>query len=188
MFFPAKNMIKEIRKICDTYEDIRSKIRVISFVKNWIEINQDILLIRENWLALEEFVESFDDDPHLSSVSQMLRSKMDDKILGETEEIYFDHSEVPKPIISKKAKISLFQINPMELARQFTLIDQKYMRKINLKDFYNLDWETKKRGSIAKFRKRTDDLAYWIAWNILREEKIKKRVRALGSILNLAKV
>lgn len=81
-------------------------------------------------------------------------------------------------------------MHPAELARQLTLIDQDYFRKIPITELMNSGF-TAGEDSDAHFAKVNswfNTVTYWIAFEVLAESSLKKRVKVICHFIVVAQV
>jgi hypothetical protein len=82
----------------------------------------------------------------------------------------------------------LTDLPPLEVARQLTLIEQNIFLDIHLSEYYGAKWTKKEAPKIEEASLFSNKLSYWLAWLIVREDKIKMRVTHLTYVINLGKV
>ena len=83
---------------------------------------------------------------------------------------------------------SLFELEPMRVARQLTLLEQGYYRAIQPKECLSQAWNTKKDQSpnICSMISRSNSIPLWIATEITAEKNLKKRAKIISYFLQLA--
>lgn len=102
-------------------------------------------------------------------------------------------SEPAPPSFTPKGEItSIVDIDPRELARQLTLIDYDLCRAIEPKECLGMAWtkEDKEERSphLLRFIKHFNLVSKWIAFILVSEPNIKKRVKLLSHILSVLQV
>lgn len=86
----------------------------------------------------------------------------------------------------------LLSFEPIELARQLTLIDQKYFKMIEPREFIDSNWTKKEKlelsPNICKLAQWTSNASLWMASEILSVTDITKRTLTLAQIIQIASV
>ncbi|KAJ6250107.1 hypothetical protein M0813_16369 [Anaeramoeba flamelloides] len=99
-----------------------------------------------------------------------------------------------KKIAKKKKNMDfLMEINPLELARQISLIEFKYYSKIGIIEFKN--WtlvsqkiENKKQfPNFYKYDQHSHCFIHWIIYQVVKEKKKSKRIKRLIRLIEIAK-
>lgn len=99
----------------------------------------------------------------------------------------------PKPLIPRikdAAELTLDDIEPVELARQMTLLDYALFQKIRPSEYNNVAW-TKKNKEIAspnllRFIRRFNDVSIWVQNTILSGKSAKKRAALVDNFAKAA--
>eukprot|EP01126_Amoeba_proteus_P004025 TRINITY_DN11378_c0_g2_i1.p2 TRINITY_DN11378_c0_g2~~TRINITY_DN11378_c0_g2_i1.p2 ORF type:complete len:246 (-),score=48.32 TRINITY_DN11378_c0_g2_i1:22-759(-) len=77
----------------------------------------------------------------------------------------------------------------LELARQITLFNQKLLNGVLLDEFHKL--RVRPNGTLSlnlmELVDFEESLSYWLAWSVVREPTLKRRVAVLTYVLNLGK-
>ncbi|KYQ91711.1 Ras guanine nucleotide exchange factor Q [Tieghemostelium lacteum] len=108
--------------------------------------------------------------------------------------IYYFHLEkdtYPEPIIPKSPTFTLLEVNPVEVARQLTLIEFNYFSKITPKDLSNQAWSKPdakdKVPNLIALINRSNRVSYWVASEII-SYNIKQRVSTLKRFIVIAEI
>ena len=98
--------------------------------------------------------------------------------------------EPPKPI--SKTKPSLLELNPLDVAKQLTLIESFLFKKITPKELSHQSWNKPdakiQSPYLIKLIERFNDLSYWIATEIVTASNLKMRVTMLKRFVYCAEV
>ncbi|KAJ3430981.1 guanine nucleotide exchange factor [Anaeramoeba flamelloides] len=96
--------------------------------------------------------------------------------------------KIPKNIFSKQ--LTLFDIDPEEIARQMSILDFKDFSKIKPVELLNCAWSKAKLKSrsknVLKIIDRFNQISNSISYLILKKGKIKQRVKVLKMVINVA--
>ncbi|KAI8908144.1 ras guanine nucleotide exchange factor domain-containing protein [Powellomyces hirtus] len=90
----------------------------------------------------------------------------------------------PPPILPKSLKkATVIDIDPLELARQLTLIESKLFSSIQPSELVGQEWTKKNEKNLAvnvrAMTKLANDITGWVAGSILAETEIKRRTALL---------
>jgi len=92
----------------------------------------------------------------------------------------------PAQILPKEA-FSLLFIDPLEIARQLTLLDYDLCRQIEPKEFLGMAWtkedKWERAPNLMKMIQRFNLISKWCAFNLLSETNLKKRSSILSHLL-----
>jgi len=97
----------------------------------------------------------------------------------------------PPPIIPLDEVLDIWSVDPEEMARQLTLLDECHFRNIPPWEFLNQSWvkrETReeKAPHICKMIKRFNQVSQWIRGEIVTELNQKRRSEILGRFIETA--
>jgi CRP-like cAMP-binding protein len=102
--------------------------------------------------------------------------------------------EIPSPIIPKPKKgepLTLLDIDPLELARQITLIDEEYYHSIQPKEFLKQAWNKhdheKRAPTITEFTKHVNRMTNWFSTEILKQSEAENRAALIELFIKTAK-
>ncbi|KAI0235731.1 hypothetical protein L0F63_005550 [Massospora cicadina] len=84
----------------------------------------------------------------------------------------------PPPLLPKNlAKIRLLDLDPLEIARQLTIMDSNYYNKIKPTEFLNKSWSRKdNNGYVNIMTEMSNKVTRWVADSILTRKDTRKRV------------
>lgn len=122
-----------------------------------------------------------------------------EKPFKDKDSLYFCNStlttpeaEYPKPIRPKTATFSFLELHPLEVARQLTLIEFKIFEKINTSELSHQVWNKKNAKEIAPnvtaLIERCNEIAYWVATEIVMTPNMKQRVSVLTRFIAIAEI
>ncbi|KAI0632185.1 ras GEF [Trametes polyzona] len=95
----------------------------------------------------------------------------------------------PAPILPKSKKIKLLDIEPLELARQLTLMEAALYKKIRPMECLQRSREAKPgktADNITTIIQLSNKIANWVAESVLAREDSQKRARVVKHFINLA--
>ncbi len=108
-------------------------------------------------------------------------------------------SNAPPPLLPKTGDLvlssnpndtSFTKIDPLELARQLTLIDIKNLKSLRPKEFLGQAWEKKdkevKCPNITRMIQQTNAITKWVVAKMLSVGELKERVGLLKFFITLA--
>ena len=110
------------------------------------------------------------------------------------EKMSLSRSGLPPPILTKNfnfKRMRLFDIDPLEIARQLTMIEFTEFGKITFSEFLDKAWSNKNLPSgpnIKNMIKLSNKVTNWISMVILRERDVKKRAIILKYFIILGEV
>ncbi|KAJ3442833.1 ras guanine nucleotide exchange factor i-related [Anaeramoeba flamelloides] len=178
----------------DQYKQKKRKvnIRVANLIKNWVVkylTNPDKKLLQ----YLREFITQ-DIAEELPTVSHQLLAKIKnlEKRSGKEKIVKFIEKP-PQPIVPKNIfspQLSLYDVVEEEMARQLTLLDHNTYSKIRPTELLNLAWSKAKYRHRAKnvlaFIHRFNSVSNWIATEILKHDRVRKRATIVNYFINIA--
>jgi len=129
----------------------------------------------------------------LEGTTNILKSKIERNLLNlEKLVVEFSFSvDPPDSIIPKQIsdKFDILQWDPLELARQMTLIEYRAFKKIKPKECFNSSWTKPNKliesPNIVELTERFNILSYWFATFLLNEEDLKQRSKIYMHILKI---
>jgi hypothetical protein len=99
-------------------------------------------------------------------------------------------SEEPPALISPKPKDTFKDFDPVEVARQLTLIEQGLYRSIETKECLNQGWNKSDKDErsphIVAMIKRFNHVSIWVATEIVKTEKLADRVSVMKKFIIIA--
>lgn len=175
------------------------KLRIANIIKQWIDRHFDDFAYNDALIGTlrvfleKRLVEDFD------NLSLRLIKILDEKLEGliKNYNIISTDRSMPKPILPKQFvnpemghhgllehlkayHRNVFDLDPLEVARQMTLIDSNLFRKILAKECLNQAWASKDKlnnaPNIARLVAQTNALTRWVATSLLEVDFVKARV------------
>ncbi|KNC73671.1 hypothetical protein SARC_13770, partial [Sphaeroforma arctica JP610] len=98
----------------------------------------------------------------------------------------------PKPLVDVNFKkiSNVTDIDPLEVARQLTMVEWDIFRKIKPKETMSLSWNIKEKQHLSRnilnMINRANEMAIWVATLILQCTSTKKRVNTIKYLVTLA--
>eukprot|EP01119_Soliformovum_irregulare_P016223 TRINITY_DN4671_c0_g1_i2.p1 TRINITY_DN4671_c0_g1~~TRINITY_DN4671_c0_g1_i2.p1 ORF type:complete len:599 (-),score=177.25 TRINITY_DN4671_c0_g1_i2:33-1829(-) len=177
------------------------QLKVIGVLKRWIPDQYDDFRNSDKLMKrLEEFMKMIQSDPLNQHLAKALQStlSMTEKLAGPklrtTQDINTKPS-APDPRVSLKTIFAaeldvLRDIDEEEIARQLTLLEFEIYAAIKHTELLGLAWSKpnlKHRApNVLRMSDRSTKLSQWVATMVLKEEKIKKRVRLIQKLIKIA--
>jgi hypothetical protein len=168
-------------------EDQINQFRVTNFLKKWIDLERGKFINKTEGIGkrLDDFINSLPE-----ALGKTLATAVADETTktGLNDDLDEDDDEeaIP-PIITKKKKGTAAQIlsfDPLEIARQLTLIDHRNICEVNLKELLKTNWLKNAGPSLNKNAGRANTLAHWMAYEFLLC-KPKHRTKLLTHYLRI---
>lgn len=118
------------------------------------------------------------------------------KISGiENKSVKVPTVNAPKPIVMSKVPndprtLKLEDINPVELARQLTLMEFTVFQKVNAEELLGLGWMKDSKEwtapNITQIISRSNQVTDWVTTYIITTPNLKKRINAIRHFLQMA--
>eukprot|EP01080_Neovahlkampfia_damariscottae_P001247 gene1247-11336_t len=189
----AKFTEKAIKENTEPKENLQYKLTLLRILNNFKLWLNDFYYDFDNALVvmLVEFLRKSEQYVPCNQI----KSKLEKKLLGTEKDATqttfskeADPSIIPKDL--KSSTVFVFtQWDPLEIARQITLIEYSIFRKITPKECFNLSWTKKNKEqtspNIVELTKRFNDLSYWFATLIVKEEDLKSRIKVLSHVVKV---
>ncbi|KAJ3215062.1 hypothetical protein HDU67_000842 [Dinochytrium kinnereticum] len=195
---PPPNINSDDMKIWQEKKQTPIRLRVYNTWKMWLEnywIEEDDSPVLEQMLHFARGPIT-DNQPNLSQrLIQIIQSKysaLQTGQKGSTTSISprkVNNDEPPSAIIPRISykKLSLIDIDPLEIARQITLLQSRIFNSIHPSELINLEW-SRKGGKALNVRAMTDmsnKITGWVVDTILSEADPKKRAIVLKHFVKI---
>ncbi|KAL1853733.1 cell division cycle-related protein [Paecilomyces lecythidis] len=176
------------------------QIRVINILKRWLEqfwVEPDDEktkgLLDEMRTFAEESVPTVQ-TPASQGLLAVIEQRRRKESMNASPRVSMHNVNTPTPLLPKKMKkIKLVDINPIEIARQLTLIEFQLYNKIRLDECLNKAWQKKADAgarehapNIRALIHHSNQLANWVGGMILAKDDLKKRVRIIKHFVEVA--
>lgn len=171
-------------------------LRVINFLRKWLD-----LCFVDFTEELIEMVFSFCErlkQEGSGSLATLIDNALISKLAGLAKRKMTQFQQPPPaPILPKvvpgkpKAQLELMDIDPVELARQITLIDYELFGQIRPSELLNQSWNKPKlkhrSPHVLEMIQRFNTLSRWLSGQILHTEVLKDRIKVMQHIIKLGK-
>jgi len=172
--------------------------RICYVLKKWIT---DFWTDFEEDTGVQEQLLKFIDftiKPNAPKTALQLNSLIRDMIAGKivTPTVQFseeDMKRTPEPSIPRNLDItafSLLDIEPIEVARQLTLVEYNLYKKIRPYECINQNWNRSDKEKIApnilSFINRFNEVSNWVATEVLRQDDLKSRQKCVIWLIKMA--
>ncbi|KAK9765475.1 hypothetical protein K7432_006160 [Basidiobolus ranarum] len=191
---PPPGLTSEEHEIWNEKKLVPVRLRVFNIMKSWLE---SYYLEGEDDFALEvlrNFAQNKMQDIMLFASNQLI--KLIDKRMsseGNFRKMVLNMSrEAPLPILPRNMKkLKLLEIDPIEISRQFTIMDSTMYNRIRPVECLSKAW-SQKDASIAVNIKAmievSNQVTNWVAETILSEKEVRKRVALIKHFISIGEV
>ncbi|KAG5519994.1 hypothetical protein PMAC_001070 [Pneumocystis sp. 'macacae'] len=172
------------------------RLRVFNILKIWLE-NHFMEPIDENSKRLLNRIKEFTINVLSESIPVENLIRIIDKRIKNEDENHFRKLilniglNTPPPVLPKNLKkFKLLDLDPLEIARQLTIIESKIYNKIKPIECLNKAWSKNFANDIAKNIKsmilKSNQITGWVTHSILSQSEVKKRVDIIKHFINIA--
>eukprot|EP01119_Soliformovum_irregulare_P023169 TRINITY_DN8065_c0_g1_i1.p1 TRINITY_DN8065_c0_g1~~TRINITY_DN8065_c0_g1_i1.p1 ORF type:complete len:496 (+),score=148.35 TRINITY_DN8065_c0_g1_i1:166-1488(+) len=151
------------------------RLRIIVVLKRWVEhhfSDFDAELISD----FQSFIKAYPQDAEVVLLKKVLEVA-DKKNTGDVDRIGF--SEQPPAPIVPSGVINFDTLEPVEIARQLTLVEWGLFKPIAPKELLSLSWQKSdaetRSPNLLKMIRRFNDVSNWVCYTVVKELDIKKR-------------
>lgn len=176
------------------------RLRAIAFLKLWIrdswsdfEFNPTLVFNLSLWL------QSYVNDDKYIQACEGLRQTFMRKVMRVSSAIEMKGTHLspglfPPPILPLKVQIdqpdAFFLFDPIELARQMTLAEQRLFQAIESRELQNQNWNNARKivlaPNVSKLVARVNSTAAWVMNSIVGQVKVKVRVKRIEKWIKIA--
>jgi len=120
------------------------RLRVTNVLKSWVETYYEDFVVQDTFKTLNAFVNG-DLTKHLKNPAEQLRNAIQKKVTGTMSKKMVFSGQAPLPIVSKSlsaGKLKFVDLDPLEIARQLTLMESKLFNSIGTAEFLGKAWST----------------------------------------------
>ncbi|KAL1915665.1 uncharacterized protein VTP21DRAFT_6424 [Calcarisporiella thermophila] len=170
------------------------RLRVFNVMKNWLENyyqdDEDARCLP----AMREFVATTMQEYSLPSAQliKLIDKRMQSPDAGFRKMVLnVNNMQAPPSIVPKNLrKFKLLELDPLELARQLTLMDAKLYNKIRPVECLNKAWSNLDSADVAKNVKamieQSNQTTGWVAETILTQTEVKRRTGLIKHFVAIA--
>lgn len=168
-------------------EDQVIQFRIINILKKWVEVNWPSLNTPDMRFCFAEFVNK------LEIINPKLKAYLDKAIQSANIPNFYPDEEKKFPTIHPKRSRPketgwlIKHFDHKEIARQLTYIDWEYSSKVKLSELLKTRWIGEQAPRLKEASQRVNDLAYWIAGQIVSVHNLKERVDMITLFIRIAK-
>jgi hypothetical protein len=164
----------------DFLEDSKLTENLITFISQYVEHCPNDNIKRKGDLL------KVSPQKKASNSSQNFQALIKNHVAPVNIELLSENSPHPLlPAYFSPKSFHITDIDPLEIARQLTLIDHRLLQKITPKEFLNQSWTKEKKESLApgitQCTKRFNQISYWVATTVL---KIKSSEHTRSGLLS----
>lgn len=102
----------------------------------------------------------------------------------------------PKPILPRNLdKIDFLKVDPIEIARQLTILESHVFGKVQVNELLNKAWQKKKDEHAAELApnvraliRYSNQLSNWVGGLVLQQSDLKRRAQVINQIIHVARV
>jgi len=176
-------------------QDKLMRLRICNFLKRWVEsyyedFDADLMV------AFQGFIDACQEDKLVVLLKKTLEKKLGGGI--QAQRLFTFDSSPPTPILPRVSSSSLSSStssfshddwDPIEIARQLTIIEYEMYREITPKELLSLSWQKndreKRSPNLLKMIHRFNEVNNWVQWQIVSEPNIKKRAAAIKKMIRV---
>ncbi|GAD95390.1 cell division control protein Cdc25 [Paecilomyces variotii No. 5] len=178
------------------------QIRIINILKRWLEQfwvepddDKTKGLLDKMRIFAEESVPTVQ-TPASQGLLAVIEQRHRKESMTTSPRVSMHNVNTPAPLLPKKMKkVKLLDINPIEIARQLTLIEFQLYSKMRLDECLNKAWQKRAEAgaqepapNIRALIHHSNQLANWVGGMILAKDDLKKRVRIIKHFVEVADV
>ncbi|TFK40718.1 ras guanine nucleotide exchange factor domain-containing protein [Crucibulum laeve] len=167
------------------------QMRVLNTLKSMV-VDEDVLEKEDMYILdrMKEFISS-DEVSRFAAAKQLLILIERAQRKGENVKTMVNTNQAapPMPILPKTSKkLKLSDIDPLELARQLTLMESQLYQKIKPMECLQRSRESKTENidNITVVIQTSNQIANWVAESVLSKEDSRKRAQAVKYLINVA--
>ncbi|CAI2173196.1 18774_t:CDS:2, partial [Funneliformis geosporum] len=175
MIQPPDSLTREELEVWQEKKQTPIRLRVFNIMKTWLEY---YYMDDEDAPCLERMREfaSTTMNEHMSFASRNLMKLADKR----AKMIITNSDRPPAPILPKNIKkLKFLDLDPLEIARQLTLIESKLYNKIKPVECLNKAWSKEGEDNIAVNIKamivNSNQITGWVAESVLNQSEVKRR-------------
>jgi len=175
------------------------QVRVINVIKKWIErLVINFQNDAQQSLLLQQFIQTLLNSGGTEAIwgSNLQLALLQAEEAQENPTTMFISTAVaPKPILPKVAiasELKFLDINPLEAARQLTLLESLSLSRVSPAEYSNKAWCSAgcatKSPNVLEIITRFNQLSYWIASEIVKQADLSLRVKTLSRFIKLGEM
>eukprot|EP01124_Arcella_intermedia_P023538 TRINITY_DN3758_c0_g1_i2.p1 TRINITY_DN3758_c0_g1~~TRINITY_DN3758_c0_g1_i2.p1 ORF type:complete len:826 (-),score=172.52 TRINITY_DN3758_c0_g1_i2:2181-4490(-) len=185
-FITPKELLEKVIEMFFTKTVMLSRTRLLIFLQHWVvQYATDFFSEKSLSHTLNEFFNTLTHKPEFSEwkkKAENIQSKLNKPI-----------NVNKRPLLNvapcNYSVIDIWNVDPEDIAKQLTLIDELYFREIPLSEFLNTGWTKQSREElsphICKIIGRFNQVSQWVRCEIVTEVSLKKRAELLGRWLEI---
>jgi len=165
------------------------RLRICNFLKRWVEYyfeDFDADLIA----AFQGFIDTCQGDVLVQLLKKTLEKKLGGPIQGQRQFVF--DTLPPPPVLPRTPSMLTFSSEdwePIEIARQLTIIEHDMYREIAPKELLSLSWQhndkDKKSPNLLRMIHRFNEVSNWAQWQIVSEPNVKKRAAVIRKLIKV---
>ena len=166
-----------------------TRLRIGSFIKTWLDKHpEDFVNDKQLFERLQDFLVQFK-ACNLESLYKQVSRSLDDLLLTNKNEYLVPAKLVNAPIPINPNSSNLLDFDPLELARQMTLLDSNLFKQITPKECVGQRWSKpdrhEKAPHLTSMIENFNVMSMWVAHEILKCLDKKKRVKTIVYFINV---
>lgn len=172
------------------------RLRVFNVMKSWVE-NYSMPDNEEDkgfFQEMKQFAATLtEEEAPIPALATQLLKLIERREKGGMKKIVVTAlgKDVPPPILPRSLKkVKFLDIDPLEVARQLTIIDSKAYSKLQPVEFLGKAWSDKERNDVAVNVKAmilmSNQISGWVGRSILSEDQMKKRAKLITRFIEIA--
>eukprot|EP00727_Mastigamoeba_balamuthi_P001078 m51a1_g10968 putative mis5 protein (1716) ;mRNA; r:253454-262202 len=168
----------------------KNQIRICAVLKRWVEqFFHDFEEDRDLLQQFRAFVGKHTEDKPMEVVRNALEKKTSDRV-ATVVRLYTFNAPAPAPVLPAQGMpINFEEMEPVEVARQLTLIEFDIFHSIKPKEFLGLSWSRRdketKSPNILQMVNRFNLVSGWITVLVVREQNPRRRTAVVRKAIQL---
>jgi hypothetical protein len=192
-------LLKKLMERYNTPEDMPEatkrlvKMRVCTALKHWLDIEFDLLdanMLNKLTHFMENELEQ-NADAKLAKVVERLKKRVVNTTQRKKKAGKFHFLELPPaPKIPKNIshKITIHDMDELEVARQLTLCCFSYFVKIKPMELFSKNWTNTEPSNVSIMIDLFNVISSWVTTSIVKERELRNRAKLLNKHIIIAKV
>nr|CAG8462138.1 15587_t:CDS:2 [Entrophospora candida] len=187
-------LIQRVQSNNPDSNELMVKLKIHDIIKIWLlnhcdkEDEQDEICLKRLTTFINDDVSESDKDIYedlLTIIDKIGTKNLYEINFDERTISTFSTTSSPLPIIPKNLKkLTILDIDPLEMARQLTILESKLFKKIMLGEFLTKNRENAK--NIKELIKKTNHTSKWIIESTLNQTKNRARSLVIKHFINVA--
>ncbi|KAH0788504.1 RasGEF domain containing protein [Histomonas meleagridis] len=154
------------------------RVRVVRILSSWSKMSPS-QFTDDMIHALHEFLKVIENDPNCKMQVNVLSSSLDGLRGKEIKTVRKTSVAAPQPIIGDELPKTILDVDPVELARQASILHNAIFCRIGSLELLTMIWGTKKGGSqnVDELTEHFDMFSRYVQLTVIQGEDVKERAK-----------